>query len=210
MLFGEAEILHSKSIKIAGYRTEIWARNPSKVKKFSTQIFVLCLFLITCRITVCKRTNHQADRQWMQISFLCLARRGLLWCSTVELHFSGHRLSGSPIIRIGLALRVNVSRILQNNLPWNYRLSDQVQYSVMAYRTSHQAWSKGLDADTVHTVYSNSRTSDCQCSLFSKKNAIIQISCIPGRLAVPINRDKWSSTVLQKLTALFLVLLTGL
>jgi len=32
---------------------------------------------------------------------------------TVELHLSGRWLSGSPIIRIGLALRVNLSRILQ-------------------------------------------------------------------------------------------------
>ena len=29
---------------------------------------------------------------------------------------------------------------------WNYRLSDKVQYSVMAYRTSCQTWSKGLEA----------------------------------------------------------------
>jgi len=34
--------------------------------------------------------------------------------STIELHLSGHWLSGTPIIRIGLALRVNLSRILQN------------------------------------------------------------------------------------------------
>ena len=32
--------------------------------------------------------------------------------NTVELHLSGRWLSGSPIIRIGLALRVNLSRIL--------------------------------------------------------------------------------------------------
>ena len=33
-------------------------------------------------------------------------------------------------------------------LPCNYRYSDQVQYNVMTSRTSNQAWSKGLDADT--------------------------------------------------------------
>jgi hypothetical protein len=33
---------------------------------------------------------------------------------TVELHWSGLLLSGSPIIRIGLTLQVNLSRILQN------------------------------------------------------------------------------------------------
>jgi hypothetical protein len=32
----------------------------------------------------------------------------------------------------------------------------------------------------VHTVYSNSRTSNCQCSLLSKKNPIIWIFCISG------------------------------
>jgi len=30
----------------------------------------------------------------------------------------------------------------------NYRLSDQVQQSVMASRTTNQAWSKSLDAGT--------------------------------------------------------------
>jgi len=30
------------------------------------------------------------------------------------------------------------------NFPWNYRLSDQVQYCAMASRTANQAWSKGL------------------------------------------------------------------
>jgi hypothetical protein len=33
---------------------------------------------------------------------------------TAELHLSGSWLSGSPVIRIGLALRVNLSRIQQN------------------------------------------------------------------------------------------------
>jgi len=41
----------------------------------------------------------------------------------------------------------------------------------------------------------NSRTSNCQCSLFSKKNPIIRIFCKPGELTVQINSDKWSSTV---------------
>jgi len=31
-------------------------------------------------------------------------------------------------------------------MPLNYWLSDQVQYSVTASRTSNQAWCKGLDA----------------------------------------------------------------
>jgi hypothetical protein len=46
----------------------------------------------------------------------------------------------------------------------------------------------------VHTVSNNSRNSNCQCSLFSKKNSNIRIFCISGLLAVPINPDTWSST----------------
>jgi hypothetical protein len=49
----------------------------------------------------------------------------------------------------------------------------------------------------VHTANSNSRTRNCQCSLLSKKNPIIQISCVSGWLGVPINPDKWSSAKLQ-------------
>jgi len=69
--------------------------------------------------------------------------------STVELHLSGPWLSGSSIIRIGLVLRVHLSTIYETNFPWNNRLSDQVQYSVMASRTSDQAWLKVLDAGTI-------------------------------------------------------------
>ena len=52
-----------------------------------------------------------------------------------------------------------------------------------------------VHAGTVHTVNSNIRSSNCQCSLLSKKNPIIRIFCMSGWLAVPINQDKWSSTV---------------
>jgi hypothetical protein len=52
------------------------------------------------------------------------------------------------------------------------------------------------DQTQVYTVNSNSPTSNCQCSLFSKKNPIIRNFCISGWIAVPINPDKWSSTVL--------------
>ena len=37
-------------------------------------------------------------------------------------------------------------------------------------------------------------TSNCRCSLFSKKNPIIRIFCISGCFVVPSNPDKWSST----------------
>jgi len=46
-----------------------------------------------------------------------------------------------------------------------------------------------------HTVNINNRTSNCQSSLFSKKNPIIRIFYISGSLAVPINPDKWRSAV---------------
>jgi len=49
----------------------------------------------------------------------------------------------------------------------------------------------------VRTVNSNSRTGNCRCCLFSKKNPIIRIFCISGWVAVPINPDKWSSAVLE-------------
>jgi hypothetical protein len=48
----------------------------------------------------------------------------------------------------------------------------------------------------VHTVLSNSRNSNCQCSLYSKKNPIIRIFCIRGWLAVPFNPNMWISTVM--------------
>jgi len=47
----------------------------------------------------------------------------------------------------------------------------------------------------VHTVNSNSRTSYCQFSLFSKKYPVVGIFCISGRLVVPVNPDKWSSAI---------------
>ena len=43
-------------------------------------------------------------------------------------------------------------------------------------------------------------TSNCQCSLFSKKNPVIRIFYISGWHAVPINPDKWSYTVLISTT----------
>jgi len=62
---------------------------------------------------------------------------------TVELHFSWRRLSGSSVIRIGLALPI-CREFYKTNLAWNCRLSDQVQYRVMASGTSYQAWSRVL------------------------------------------------------------------
>jgi len=52
------------------------------------------------------------------------------------------------------------------------------------------------DQTQVHTVNSNSRNYNCECSLFSKKSPIIRIFCTSRWHAVPINPDKWSSAVL--------------
>jgi len=51
----------------------------------------------------------------------------------------------------------------------------------------------------VYNVNSNRRTSNSLCSLFSEKNPVVWIFYIFGWLAVPINWDKWSSTVLKYL-----------
>ena len=45
------------------------------------------------------------------------------------------------------------------------------------------------------TVNNNSRTSNCQCSPFSKKNLIFRNFRISGWISALINQDKWSSTV---------------
>ena len=49
------------------------------------------------------------------------------------------------------------------------QITDHVRYSVMASRTSNQAWSKG--SDTRAYVNCNSPTSNCQCAIFSKKKS---------------------------------------
>ena len=82
------------------------------------------------------------------------------------------------------------------NLLWNCRLWDQVQHSIMASRIWNQARSESLHAGA--RCNNNSWTSNCQISQFSEKNPIIRIFCVSGRLAVPINSDKWSSTMLLR------------
>ena len=51
----------------------------------------------------------------------------------------------------------------------------------------------------LHTVNSKSQSSNCQYGLFLNKNLTIQIFCISSWLTIPINPDKWSSTVLGTL-----------
>jgi len=69
----------------------------------------------------------------------------------------------------------------------------------MASGTSNQTWTKDLSASrcTVHIVNSNSRTSNCHCSLLAKKTPVIRIFCLFGWLTVPVNPDKWSYTVIK-------------
>jgi len=71
---------------------------------------------------------------------------------------------------------------------------NRIKYSTVLWLLELQIRrSKGLDAGTVHTVNSNSRTSNYQCSLLSKKNPIFRIFCIYGWLAFRIMPVKWSS-----------------
>ena len=73
----------------------------------------------------------------------------------------------------------------------------RIKYSTVLWLLKLHIW-RGRKVETlVRTVNNNSRTSNCQCSLFSEKNPIIRIFCISGRLAVPTNRNKWTSTVLS-------------
>jgi hypothetical protein len=71
----------------------------------------------------------------------------------------------------------------------------RIKYSTMLWLLELQI-SCGWNVWTqVHTINSNSQISNCQFSLFSKKNPIIQILCVSGWLTIPINPDKWSCTL---------------
>ena len=48
-----------------------------------------------------------------------------------------------------------------------------------------------------HTININIPTSNCQRSIFSKKNSITRIFCLSQWFAFPINTDKLSSTVIS-------------
>jgi hypothetical protein len=97
-----------------------------------------------CHIQICWSSTY-----WTPLSYTDLLKSD---CdgSTAELNLSGHCLCGLPIIRTGLVLPSKFldRQLHKTNLPRNNRLSDQVQHSVMACRTSNQAWSKGFDAGT--------------------------------------------------------------
>jgi len=74
----------------------------------------------------------------------------------------------------------------------------RIRYSTVLWFLELQIRRGGKVYTQVHTVNSNSRISNCQCSLLSKKYPIIRIFCLSGCLVVPVNPDKWSSTLLWK------------
>ena len=71
----------------------------------------------------------------------------------------------------------------------------RIKYSTVLWLLELQIRQGRMVQTQVHTVNRNSRTSNCQSSLFSKKNQIMRIFCMSGWTAVPINLDKRSSTV---------------
>jgi len=71
------------------------------------------------------------------------------------------------------SLEITVCRIKYSTVLWLIELQ---------FRRGRKVYTQ------VHIINSNSRTSNCQCSLFKKKNPIIRISCISGWLAVHLIR----------------------
>jgi len=129
-----------------------------------------------------KQTTYCNNKRWF-ISVQCA-----VWISACFMS------SRNPLIRIGLTLRVHLSRILQN---WRFEIIVyRIKYSTVLSLLELRIRSGRKVQMQVRTVNSNSRTSNCQCSLFSEKNPIIRNLCISGWLAVPINPNKWSFTVL--------------
>ena len=97
------------------------------------------------------------------------------------------------IIRISLSLLVNFSKIVQNVICLEIT-GYRIKCSTVLWLLELQIRRRRKVQTQVHTVNSNSRTSYCQRSLFSKKNPIIRIFCKSGWLAVKIKPGKWSFT----------------
>ena len=74
----------------------------------------------------------------------------------------------------------------------------RIKYSTVSWQLELQIGRRRSVQTQVHTVTSNSPTSNYQCSLILKKNPIIQIFCISGCLSVLFNPNEWSSTVYIK------------
>ena len=119
--------------------------------------------------------------------------------------FCCSRCSKTPLIRT-LVIRIAKypawldpsGKFFENSTKLTYLeiTSCRIKYRTVLWLVELQIRQGRKVRTQVHTVNSNSRTSNCQCSLFSKKNPIIRIFCIFGWLAVPINSDMWSSTAL--------------
>jgi hypothetical protein len=109
----------------------------------------------------------------------------LRYTYTVELYLSGPWLSGSasPFGWI-------CPEFYTTNLLWNYRLSDQVQYSVMASRTSNQAWSKSLDAGT-HCPTVTAELQTANIAYFRRKILFFGFSAYPNSSSSKLNRISW-------------------
>ena len=56
----------------------------------------------------------------------------------------------------------------------------RIKYSTVLWLIEQQIRRGRKVKKQVHTVNSNSRTSNCKCSIFSEKNSIIRIFCISG------------------------------
>ena len=63
----------------------------------------------------------------------------------------------------------------------------RIKYSTVLWLTELQIRPDRKVQTQIHTVNSNSITSNCQCRIFSHKNQITRICCISARLAVSIN-----------------------
>jgi hypothetical protein len=100
------------------------------------------------------------------------------------------------VIRIGLAFRVNCREFY--NITFLEITGYWIKYSTLLWLIELQI-RRGRKVETqLYAVNSNSRASNCQFSLFSKKNPVIRMFCIAGWLAVPVIPDKWSSTEFLK------------
>ena len=102
-------------------------------------------------VAVCSsRSSHDINiKAYDLVLYISLLRRIWINGNKVELHLSGRWLSGSPIIRTCLDLRVNLSGILENKLDLKLPVVESCTVDrVMASTASNQTWSKSLDVDT--------------------------------------------------------------
>jgi hypothetical protein len=120
----------------------------------------------------------------------CIARKKKLWLNSTYPD-AGYPIANYPD-RLGpLHVFVNNSARLTLLVITGYR----IKYSTMLWLLEFQIRCGCNVWTQVHIINSNSQITNCQYSLFSKKNPIIQILCISGWLAIPINLEKWRSTV---------------